>query len=189
MSRSIDFDKEEVIRSAMEVFWDKGYENTSMKDLIEATGLLKGSLYNSFGSKEKLFMACLKMYGNQSKKNYFSTQEDPKSYLKNFFKRLVNEGKNKKFTKGCLIMNSCLEFSNGRDNMADLSMSFFNATEDNFKKVVIAIKGENSSSLDVDTTRLITAAFSIREISKFRKDEAFLKQIANTALKEFGVSI
>ena len=110
MTRKIDFDIDEVIKMAMDVFWVKGYENTSMKDLMEATGLLKGSLYNTFGSKEELYLKCLEQYGHNSQARFYNGQ-NPADYLKKFFQRLVNEGCEKSYIKGCLIMNSCLEFS------------------------------------------------------------------------------
>ena len=46
----------------MNVFWEKGYEATSMQDLVDATGLLKGSLYGAFGGKQALYMIALAHY-------------------------------------------------------------------------------------------------------------------------------
>ncbi|MBC76044.1 MAG: hypothetical protein CME64_08500 [Halobacteriovoraceae bacterium] len=188
MSRTPDFDRDEIIGKAMEVFWNKGYENTSMRDLMDATGLLKGSLYNTFGSKEKLFMLCLEKYSVYSR-GLFYKKGDPKEYLVKFFKRLVDEGVKKDFTKGCLIMNSCLEFM-GKNALGEKASDMFAATELNLANVAKAIAEENSS-LEVDKvkTNLISAAFSIREISKFRKDRKFLKQIANNALRDFDLMI
>ena len=189
MSRMIDFDIDEVIENAMDVFWCKGYENTSMKDLMDATGLLKGSIYNTFGSKEKLFLKCLQKYGERSHSRFYNGTE-PVEYLKNFFKRLVSEGSKKNFVKGCLIMNSCLEFSETNDEKSDKSKKLFNATEENLKNVIKDILPQaDKNEIDVLTVHLITAAFSIREISKFRKDSQFLKQIANNALTELDISI
>ena len=62
MARPIEFNKEVVLSNAMKVFWMKGYESTSMADLIEATGLTSRSMYNVFGSKHGLFNAALDKY-------------------------------------------------------------------------------------------------------------------------------
>lgn len=189
MTRSVDFDIDQVINKAMEVFWSKGYENTSMKDLMDATGLLKGSIYNTFGSKEKLFLKCLNIYGERSRSRFY-TGEKPKVYLEEFFKRLVADGKNKSFTKGCLIMNSCLEFSDKKSEKNKTSQSLFKATEMNFNTCVKDIIGEDDKEqVRALTVKLLTAAFSIREISKFRKDEVFLRQIANNALEDLDIKI
>ena len=188
MSRTTDFDREEIISKAMHIFWNKGYEGTSLTDLTEATGLLKGSLYNSFKSKENLYLLCMEKYGNYSR-SFFYKEGDPKQYLKEFFKRLVSEGAKPENISGCLVMNSCLEHASSHNAGAQASKSLFESVEKNFENVVkLIIKDTDKSALECKTS-LITAAFSIREISKFRKDRKFLKQIANNALKELDISI
>lgn len=62
MARPIEYDKDFVMQRAMETFWRLGYQATSMKDLVEATGLSTRSMYNMFGSKKGLFKATLKWY-------------------------------------------------------------------------------------------------------------------------------
>ena len=62
MARPVEFDKEIVLNNAMQVFWVKGYESTSMADLMESTGLTSRSMYNVFGSKNGLFKATLDKY-------------------------------------------------------------------------------------------------------------------------------
>jgi TetR/AcrR family transcriptional repressor of nem operon len=190
MSRTIDFDKDEILSKAMNVFWNKGYESTSMKDLMDATGLLKGSIYNTFDSKENLFVLCLEKYGRQSKSMHYR-QGDPNEYLKNFFQRLVKQGVNKDFKKGCLIMNSCMEFAQDNSNLGKKAKLLFSATENNFKNVLEALIEDPKSKKEIETIKvaLVTAAFSIREISKFKKDKIFLTEIANKALKEVHLSI
>ena len=54
MARPREFDEIRVKEALMKVFWEKGYEATSMQDLVDATGLLKGSLYGAFGGKKAL---------------------------------------------------------------------------------------------------------------------------------------
>mgnify|MGYP000692911159 CR=1 FL=1 len=190
MSRTIDFDKDEILDKAMNVFWTKGYEGTSMKDLMDATGLLKGSLYNTFESKENLFILCLEKYGHQSKSRHYR-QGDPSEYLRSFFKRLVDQGASKNFKKGCLIMNSCLEFAYDNSLLSKQAKRLFSATENNFKNVLEALIDGAKSEEEVESIKiaLVTAAFSIREISKFKKDKKFLTEIANKALREISLSI
>jgi TetR/AcrR family transcriptional repressor of nem operon len=56
------FEEDDVLKAAMGVFWHQGYESTSMFDLMEATGLHKGSLYQAFGDKHTLFVKSLRYY-------------------------------------------------------------------------------------------------------------------------------
>lgn len=62
MSRAREFDETEVIDKALQVFWQQGYEGTSLNDLLDATGLTKSSLYAAFGSKEDLFHRIVERY-------------------------------------------------------------------------------------------------------------------------------
>src|ERR1700738_3778032 len=56
------FDRDEVLDRAMAAFWTRGYEATSIDDLVEATGINRGSLYGTFGDKRRLFLSALHRY-------------------------------------------------------------------------------------------------------------------------------
>ena len=62
MARSVEFDEQLAISKAMDVFWKKGYNGASMRDLTEAMGINSSSLYNTIGDKHQLFVKCLKHY-------------------------------------------------------------------------------------------------------------------------------
>ncbi|ANF57747.1 TetR/AcrR family transcriptional regulator [Halotalea alkalilenta] len=62
MARPREFEEDQVLQAALQVFWDKGYEGTSLSDLLEAMGLTKSSLYKAFGSKEALFRRIVERY-------------------------------------------------------------------------------------------------------------------------------
>ena len=60
--RPRQFDLDDALRAAMRAFWARGFEATSVCDLVEATGVQKGSLYKAFGDKRSLFLAALERY-------------------------------------------------------------------------------------------------------------------------------
>ncbi len=62
MPRVKEFDPDQALDRAMELFWRKGYEATSVQDLVEHMGINRFSLYDTFGSKHELFMAALDRY-------------------------------------------------------------------------------------------------------------------------------
>ena len=64
MARTPEFDHDQVLDAALQAFWEKGYEATSLNDLLEATGLARQSLYNTFGDKRGLFLASLRRYAD-----------------------------------------------------------------------------------------------------------------------------
>jgi AcrR family transcriptional regulator len=57
------FDPDEALRKALAVFWERGYEGTSMNDLVEAMGIASASIYAAFGSKAELFRRTMGLYG------------------------------------------------------------------------------------------------------------------------------
>ncbi|NMO13778.1 TetR/AcrR family transcriptional regulator [Pyxidicoccus fallax] len=65
MGRPREFDEEQVVEAALEVFWRHGYEGASLTDLTEAMGITRPSLYATFGSKEGLFQKALERYGQK----------------------------------------------------------------------------------------------------------------------------
>ena len=64
MGRPREFDEDEALGKAMEVFWKKGYQSTSLDDLLEAMGIQRGSFYNTFGNKKATYMRAIKRYAD-----------------------------------------------------------------------------------------------------------------------------
>lgn len=62
MARNVEFDEQLAISRAMDVFWKKGYNGTTMRDLTEAMGINSSSLYNTIGDKHQLFVRSIKHY-------------------------------------------------------------------------------------------------------------------------------
>jgi len=66
MARCVEFNEVEKIEKAMNVFWEKGYNATSMQDLVDAMQINRSSLYNTIGDKHQLFMKCIGNYFDQA---------------------------------------------------------------------------------------------------------------------------
>lgn len=97
------FDQEIAIEKATELFWIKGYKATSLEDLITVMKIKKGSFYNTFGSKRKLFVEIVKRYDNKSLTDFqksLNTSDNPIKLIKSIFIKLASETSNKT-TKGC----------------------------------------------------------------------------------------
>ena len=106
------FDIDQAIDNATEVFWAKGYEATSLADLLKATGINKGSFYNAFGSKKKLFTESLLKYDREQRKAIFAelaAMDDPIAAITALFDRLVEQSLSDKDRKGCLLVNTALD--------------------------------------------------------------------------------
>jgi TetR/AcrR family transcriptional regulator, transcriptional repressor for nem operon len=114
------FDRNEVLDRAMAVFWTRGYEATSIDDLVEATGIGRGSLYGTFGDKRQLFLAALDRYWNTVGMGMFAELSDPdaRHAIERMFDALIRRVSNPKFPRGCLFTNTSLECPTCGDEIA-----------------------------------------------------------------------
>jgi len=109
VGRPREFDEEQVLTSAMEAFWRKGYEATSLVDLTDSTGLNKASLYRVFGDKHQLFMAALKNYSDIEFRETTAVISDSASPLTNLRAVVQKVCEDAGSDKGCLMINSMVE--------------------------------------------------------------------------------
>ncbi len=111
MVRPLEFDKDVVLSSALKCFWKQGYAATSMRDLEKATSLSTGSIYNSFGSKEKLFERSFDFYVDKvigrRIRNYLE-HDDAKHGILAFFEDSLNSPADIRVF-GCLLVNTAIE--------------------------------------------------------------------------------
>ena len=93
MARTVEFNEEEAIQRAMEVFWGKGYNATSLRDLTEAMKINSSSLYNTIGDKQELFVRCVKHYTDIRKRDLqqrLLSADSPLTTLVNYIHDAVN---------------------------------------------------------------------------------------------------
>lgn len=111
--RPIEFDPGEVISAATQAFWAKGYEATSMQNLLEATSLSKSSLYQAFGGKRQLFSKCISAYTDQMVgmlQERLTSSRTPLEFIRSTLVEIGSEGAGGKPPVGCLIINTASEF-------------------------------------------------------------------------------
>ncbi len=90
MSRSIEFDRDDILEKYMQVFWSFGYDQTTVRNLVKATGLKPGSLCGAFSSKHLLFQHSLARYQeliDQRIANLLPDDYSPVEAVRNFFTR------------------------------------------------------------------------------------------------------
>lgn len=134
MARTQEFDREETLTKAMQVFWQKGYKATSMKDLVNKMGIQPGSIYNTFGDKHTLFIEAVKYYGDVITTNAIKTLREngsPTANLKQFFNEFVERPMDKKCI-GCLVVNSVVELAPHDREAEKIVKSILNKIESAF---------------------------------------------------------
>lgn len=111
MGRPREFDETKVLDAARDAFWAYGYEATSTRDLVKATGLTQPSLYNAFGDKRGLFLRALDYYLKNTLRERMLRLEStatPGTAITGFFAEVVQRSLDDREQRGCLMVNSAL---------------------------------------------------------------------------------
>ena len=114
MPRHKEFDTQEVLDQALRVFWSKGYEASSLCDLLGAMGLSKSSFYETFGSKHELYLAALDRYRDTESAGLVALLEGPtaaRDAIAAAFARVVEGAKAKDEQRGCFLNNCATELA------------------------------------------------------------------------------
>jgi TetR/AcrR family transcriptional repressor of nem operon len=114
MARHKEFDRDEALQKAMEVFWSRGYKATSVSDLVGHTGVNRQSLYDTFGDKHALFLQALDRYHEIESRKLFDLLEGPgsiKKALRQLFTAVVEGSLCEVGRRGCLMGNAMSELA------------------------------------------------------------------------------
>jgi len=157
MARSKAFNEEEVLDKAVAVFWTKGYEATSMQDLVEAMGIQRGSLYATFGSKQQLFLQSLERYGKVVVKQFLDILESKASAIESielFFAQLVEHLLTAGPLRSCLVTNSAIERGLRDEATKQQVLHLLNALEMGFYKTLERAQKNGELSTELDLNKL-----------------------------------
>lgn len=122
MARPKEFDVDEALQSALEVFWRKGYAATSMQDLVAAMGIQKASLYATFGDKHQLYLTALRRYQQETFEEltaHLAGATSPLRAITEFvdevFEHTAKDGR-----RGCLCVNANIELAPHDGDVAEM---------------------------------------------------------------------
>jgi len=122
MPKEETFDRDIVLKQATDVFHNKGFNATSMQDLVNATGLNRSSIYNSFNNKVNLFLECLSSYEdsiNRKTTKRLLNSSNGLEAVRQIFELSLNEIAVNKDTQGCLIVNCKSEMANHEESITN----------------------------------------------------------------------
>ncbi len=114
MARTREFDADLALDSALQLFWERGYDATSMTDLVERTGVARAGLYDAFGSKHGLYIAALERYVDERDRSVveiLGRPGSPMSNIRSLLERYAANADNDRAPKGCLVVNSAVELA------------------------------------------------------------------------------
>ncbi len=155
MPRQKEYDRQAVIENAGAIFYKKGFEATSMADLVTATGLNTASMYKEFKSKEGLFEASLDNYLTQHIQGLIEEMVEAPSLaaLVAYLEKLKDYAQSDAFN-GCLLMNNLAELNIASDGTIDRIEALYQHLEILFKNCLEAAKAEGQIPAGKDTSQL-----------------------------------
>jgi len=122
----------DVVDRAKHAFWHAGYEATSIRDLLKATGLNRGSLYAEFGDKRGLFLTALRAYDANQRRAFLgdlAANAAPMDAIKTAFLIAAEVPENGRTPSGCLLVNTALELAPHDPEVRSLVKNSFAAVE------------------------------------------------------------
>ncbi|PZG35938.1 TetR family transcriptional regulator [Listeria ivanovii] len=187
MGRVKQFDEQIVLNKAMHIFWEKGYEKTSMQDLVDHMGIHRRSIYDTFGDKHELFLKSLDCYEfrlNQIIKQQVKQDMTIKEKLETLF--LSVSSVNNESPKGCLIVNSAAELSLLDEPIKKKIQELFDKSEMYLYQLLVEAmnKGEISKNKNLQelASYLHNTWVGIRVLAKTTNDQIKLHTIVKTTL-------
>ncbi len=169
VGRPIEFDIQQALEAATRVFWQRGYEATSLEDLLGEMDIAKSSFYQAFGCKADLFQRCLESYRDAST-NRLRTMLDRAVSGKAFVQAILNgiaEGTNEPMGRsGCLLMNTANEFAQRDAKIATLVAKSLERIEDLLYAAVCRAQAEGDIPKNADARSL--ALFLITNLGGLR---------------------
>jgi TetR/AcrR family transcriptional regulator, transcriptional repressor for nem operon len=184
--RQREFDIDEVLVLAMNLFWQRGYSNTSMKDVVKATGVQPGSLYGTFGDKEKLFQQALSKYTQDFFRASMPRNKPPLECIELWFEHLAEAMTNDPNQKGCLIINTAMERDAHSPSTIAIIEDRLDEIESFFRQNLNQAKlsGDLSESFDADMTAkaMLGSVVAILAVTRMRRDAQTINSIVAGAI-------
>ncbi|MEO0339700.1 MAG: TetR/AcrR family transcriptional regulator, partial [Bacteroidota bacterium] len=116
MARLKAFDETEVLNKAVQLFWHRGFNNTSYSQIVKHLGINRSSIYDTYGNKEALFIAALKHYLKSSHGGKSPSFEEPRALIDSFFQEKLEAIRIDKNKKGCFAVNCTVELAAQADD-------------------------------------------------------------------------
>lgn len=195
MARTKEFDEDAVLLKAMLLFWEQGYEKTSMQELVTHMGIHKGSLYDTFGDKHSLYVRALKRYIEMFEQavrrpvmHRMSDTHSAKEAIRMMLDMVVQ--RKEEIPNGCFMVNTAVELAKHDAVTRDLVHMGW-ATIEQFIQEIIEEgqqSGEISKALNAELLSHYynNALIGLRVMVKSITDKEKLRQIIDMNMLVLG---
>ena len=188
MPRTKQFDVEDTLTKAMTAFWQRGYQSTSMQNLVDCMGINRGSIYATYGGKHSLFVKALRHYitiWRQDRLSGIARSTSPTQAILDVFERDIAAAMEDGSCDGCLVTNTALELAPHDPEVAEIVASTFAEAEGFFRTSIAQGKADGEISTGVDAERtarsLLSLHLGLRVLVRSRREEPLLRSIADQA--------
>ncbi len=150
------FDRDDTLDKALQLFWEQGYEATSMQDLVNTMGINRASLYQTYGNKQELYRASLERYAAQILAHvtgFLDKPGTPLSKLRDLFVHVIEQSLEGKM-QGCFINNTAVELGPHDAKLAEKIRDIWMQFEDLFATRLQQASEQLQLAGDTDPHRL-----------------------------------
>ena len=190
MARTKEFKPEEALEAAMELFWRRGYEATSMRDLLEGMGIGRGSFYDTFGDKRALFLAALDRFEESRTSWAIEVLEEspsPLAGIEEVFGRTIENLLGYEPRRGCLLANSAVELAPHDPEVAARISGYVRRNEDAFEDALERARTKKEIPKKSDPRALahflVTNLHGLRVMARAGADKETLEDAASITLR------
>jgi TetR/AcrR family transcriptional regulator, transcriptional repressor for nem operon len=188
MARPREFDEKTVLDAAVQCFWARGYEATSVRDLIEKTGITGASLYNAFGDKRALYQRALDHYVEDSVLDRIRRCEAlaPREAIGAFFAEIVRRSLDDHQHKGCMLVNAALDVAPNDLGFQRIVAAVLIRVEQFFLGRIKAGQADRTITLSLSAKtlaqHLLGVLMGVRVLARVRPERALLDGVVSGAL-------
>ena len=190
MPRTKAFEPEAALHEAMELFWQKGYEATSMSDLLDAMSIGRGSFYDTFGNKHTLFLAALDRFEKTRTSWTIEALESsgpPLESIRHVFERTVDNLVQFEPRRGCLLANTAVELAARDPEVAEKISAYIHRTEAAFARALQRARDVGDIPEDKDPISharfLVGNLHGLRVMARAGEDRETLAEIVEVVLR------
>jgi TetR/AcrR family transcriptional repressor of nem operon len=195
MARPREFNEIAVLEAAVDCFWQRGYEATSMRHLAASMGLTAPSLYNAFGDKQALFALALERYldcTTRDRLRRYETSLPPKEAIHRFFAEIIDHSIKDRKRKGCFLVNSALEVAPHQSELGAVIAEQFSAIVAFFKRCILAAQADGTAPRGIDANDiarlLLGVLLGIRVLARSAPNRSLLEGVVRPALALLDLS-
>ena len=189
MARTKEFDPDAALRAALDLFWERGYEATSMADLVEHLGVARASIYATFGNKRDLYLKALDRYGDLVDPGLLRELSQPGPALpgvRAVIERYAREAGDDSGRRGCFIVNTAVEVAPHDPQAARRVAASWDHLETAITSALIRAQAQGELAPDKDPRALarflLVLMQGVRVVGKVQAEPRRLRDAVTQAL-------